>query len=314
MQYVTCNFCGADDTEPVNHGPDLLLQMPGDFHLVRCRRCGLIYQNPQLSFAELAAHYPDDYLPYQQPEGKRRSSIEQVSHNQALNRFCDRVMARRPQPGRLLDVGCATGDFLFAMQQRGWQVWGVEPVVHAAAQARQAFGLEVYTGLLEEAAYPADSFDVVTLWDVLEHVADPLATLTETAHILRPGGLLVFSIPNPASIEARLFGANWVGWERPRHLHLIPPNLVPAYLQRAGLAPAGIESFSGRLRLTLLSIEFALKARGIAERKWRRWLDLAYSWPLRLATWPIYKLGESLNLATIMTVFAEKPGTLADER
>ncbi len=309
MQHVTCNFCGADDTELVNHGPDLLLQIPGDFYLVCCRRCGLIYQNPQLSFAELAAHYPDDYLPYQQPEGERPFSIEQTSHNQALARFCDRIMARRPQPGRLLDVGCATGDFLFAMQQRGWQVQGVEPVIHAAALARQTFGLDVHTGLLEEAGYAPNQFDVVTLWDVLEHVADPLATLTETARILRPGGMLVFSLPNPASFEARLFGANWVGWERPRHLHLIPPELIPAYLQRVGLAFVGIESFSGRLRLTLLSIEFMLKDWGIPEQRWRRWLNLAYSWPLRLATWPLYKLGERLNRTTIMTVFAEKPGS-----
>jgi SAM-dependent methyltransferase len=307
MKDIPCNFCGADETDLVNHGPDLLLQKPGDFYLVRCRRCGLIYQNPQPSFVELAAHYPHDYLPYQQAEGKRPSSLERASHNQALARLCDRVIARRPQPGRLLDVGCATGDFLFAMQQRGWQVQGVEPVAHAAAQARQLFDLDVYTGLLEEAAYQANTFDVVTLWDVLEHVTDPLATLIEVARILRPGGLLLFSLPNPASIEARLFGGSWVGWERPRHLTLIPPALVPPYLQRAGLTFKGIESFSGRLRLTLLSVEFALKARGMAERKWRRWLNLAYSWPLRLATWPLYKLSERFNRSTIMTVIAEKP-------
>ena len=306
MQYISCNFCGADNSELVNHGPDLLLQKPGNFYLVRCRDCGLIYQNPQLSFAELAPHYPDDYLPYQQTEKKRPSSLEQASRNQAMTRLCNRVTMRRPQPGRLLDVGCATGSFLFAMQQRGWQVQGVEPVAHAAAQAQQTFGLDVYNGLLEEAAYTANSFDVITLWDVLEHVADPLATLTEVARILRPNGLLLFSLPNPNSIEAHLFGGSWIGWERPRHLFLIPPALVPAYVQQVGLTFTGIESFGGRLHLTLLSIEFALKARGIEEHKWRRWLNLAYSWPLRLATWPLYKVSERFNRSTIMTVVAEK--------
>jgi SAM-dependent methyltransferase len=311
MKEVACNFCEADDAELVNRGPDLLLQKPGDFRLVRCRRCGLIYQNPQLSWEELTPHYPDDYLPYQVDEVallERTTSLAQMSRNQALDRLRARVISRRPEPGRLLDVGCAAGSFLLAMGQKGWQAQGVEPAANAAAAARKK-GLDVFTGKLEEAAYPNASFDVVTLWDVLEHVADPLATLQEVARILRPGGLLVFSLPNPDSVEARLFGANWVGWERPRHLHLIPLKLAPAYLTKAGLRFTGVESFSGRLSLTLLSVEFALKARGTPETKWRRWLDLAYNLPLRLATWPLYKVGERFNLTTIMTLFAERPSS-----
>jgi 2-polyprenyl-3-methyl-5-hydroxy-6-metoxy-1,4-benzoquinol methylase len=307
MKHICCNFCGADDTELVNHGPDLLLQKPGDFYLVRCRHCGLIYQNPQLSQAELAAHYPQEYLPYQQVATKRPSAVTQVSRDHAINRLCDRVERRRPQHGRLLDVGCATGSFLHAMKQRGWQVQGVEPITHAAAQAQHLFGLEVFVGLLEEAAYPDATFDVVTLWDVLEHVADARTTLQEASRILKPGGLLVCSVPNPASVEARLFGSYWVGWERPRHLTLIPPALFPAYLLKAELSFSGIESFNGRLNLTLLSLEFALKARGVPARKWRPWLNLAYAPPFRLATWPLYKLGERLNKTSIMTVFAERP-------
>jgi SAM-dependent methyltransferase len=196
------------------------------------------------------------------------------------------------------------------MQQRGWHVQGVEPIAHAAEQACQDFGLEVFVGTVEEAAYPDESFDVVTLWDVLEHVTDVQTTLMETARILKPGGLLVFSVPNPASVEARLFGSNWVGWERPRHLTLIPPSLIPAYLHKVGLELEQIESFNGRLRLTLLSIEFVLKSRNIPEQKWRRYLNLAYTMPLRLATWPLYKLGEHFNQTSIMTVFAFRPDKL----
>lgn len=302
MNHIRCNFCGADDTEVVNHGRDLLLDKEGDFYLVRCRQCGLIYQNPQLSFAQLSAHYPSDYLPYQAP-----APPPQAGQQPVWGRFCDRIIARVPQPGHILDVGCATGGFLQAMQQRGWQVQGIEPVPHAAAYARQQLGPVVQTGFLEDAAYADQQFDVVTLWDVLEHVADPLATLQEVARILKPGGLLAFSVPNPACLEASLFGAHWLGWERPRHLHLIPPKLVPAYLERAGLQFQKIESFNGRLRLTLLSIEFALKAKGYPEQRWRPWLNWAYNMPLRIATWPIYKLAERFNQTTIMTVFAHRP-------
>jgi SAM-dependent methyltransferase len=310
MNHVRCNFCNADDAETLNHGPDLLLDKPGDFYLVRCRQCGLVYQNPRLSQAELSVHYPNNYLPYQQDAGERQTRFEQVSRDRAISRFCDRIIRKRPQPSCLLDVGCATGAFLYAMQQRGWHVQGLEPNAHAATQAKQVFGLDVFVGMLSEAVYPDASFDVVTLWDVLEHVQDVQATLVETARILKPGGLLVFSVPNPASIEARLFGSNWVGWERPRHLTLIPPRLIPAYLHKAGLELEKIESFNGRLRLTLLSIEFVLKAHNIPEQKWRRYLNLAYTMPLRLATWPLYKLGEYFNQTSIMTVFATRPDTL----
>lgn len=310
MKHVFCNFCDADDFETLNHGPDLLLNKSGDFYLVRCRQCGLIYQNPQLSSEELSLHYPNDYLPYQLNTTEKQTRLEQVSQDRAISRFCERITSKRPQPGRLLDVGCATGAFLYAMQQQGWRVDGVEPNAHAASQAKQKFDLDIFVGILAEAAYPSASFDVVTLWDVLEHVTDVKATLTETARILKPGGLLVFSVPNPASVEAHLFGANWVGWERPRHLTLIPPKLLSAYLHKTGLELKQIESFNGRLRLTLLSIEFVLKAHNIPEQKWRRYLNMAYNMPLRLATWPLYKLGEYFNKTSIMTVFATRPDRL----
>ena len=307
MKHIVCNFCGQDDTDPVNHGSDLLLNKQGNFYLVRCHHCGLIYQNPQLSITDLAAHYPDDYLPYQSSAVDRDLRSQQVLRNRGIIRFCDRIIRHHPEVGRLLDVGCSTGSFLYAMRNRGWQVQGVEPVAYAAEQARQDFGLEIYTGVLETAVYPDSSFDVVTLWDVLEHVPDPKATLAETARILKPGGLLVFSLPNPDCVEAHLFGGNWVGWERPRHLHLIPLPLINSYLELVGLQMKAVESFNGRLSLTLLSLEFALKARGIRESKWRPWLRFIYNPIIRALVWPVYKLGEKLNKTTNMTVFAKRP-------
>lgn len=308
MKPVSCNFCGQDDTEIINSGPDLLLNKDGHFTLVRCRQCGLIYQNPQLTLSELSNHYPDNYLPYQHiPDLTQRK--EQISKDTAIQRFCSRIIKHHPQPGQLLDIGCATGDFLYAMQQRQWRVQGIEPVPYAAQQAQQLLGQNIHTGTLEDTAFLDNTFDVVTLWDVLEHLPNPKSALLEINRILKPGGLLVFSIPNPNSIEARLFGKNWLGWERPRHLHLIPPHLVPKYLSITGFRIKTIESFNGRLSLTLLSLEFMLKAHGIPEQKWRPWLKMAYTMPFRMATWPVYKIAEQFNKTTIMTIFAERPAT-----
>lgn len=303
MKYVHCNYCNQDNTELVNRGPDLLLNRPGDFHLVRCRHCGLIYQNPQLSNSELLQHYPEDYLPYMKDLRSEKSLFRRFDLEHGLARRCQRVMRHCTEPGILLDVGCATGLFMNAMRERGWRVAGVELSPYAAEYARQTFHLDVFAGTLEAAAYPDDSFNVVTLWDVFEHLPNPKATLAEIARILKPGGLVTMSLPNPTSVEANLFGSNWVGWDRPRHLHLFTPAVLRCYLQDAGVIIESIESFSGRLGLTLLSVEFLCKARGMREEKWQRWLKLAYSWPLRVASWPLYWLGEAMNKTTVMTVF-----------
>ena len=202
--------------------------------------------------------------------------------------------------------GCATGQFLQAMQEYGWQVMGVELSAFAAIYAREVVGLDVKIGTLEEVALIGGSFDVVTLWDVFEHVLDPKATLTEIGRLLKPRGLVVIHTPNPTCLEARLFGANWIGWERPRHLHLYSPDVLRRYLQATGFEMITIESFSGRLGVTLLSVEYALKAWGISEAKWRPWLKLAYNLPLRLATWPLYQLLERTNKMTGMTIFAQR--------
>ena len=312
MKTVNCNFCGQNDTELVNEGPDLLLGKPGRFRLVRCRHCGLIYQNPMLSFAELSAHYPHNYLPYKKTAALP-PSWKRITHNHATRRQCRRVMHHHPQAGRLLDVGCATGLFLQAMRHYGWQVTGVEPNAEAAAYGRDTLGLDIFVGTLAEVTFPAQAFDVVTLWDVLEHVHDPKATLAEISRLLRPGGLLVVSLPNPTSVEARLFGDYWIGWERPRHLYLFTPALIQCYLERAGFTMNGIESFSGRLNLTLLSIAFYCQAKGIPERRWRPWLKIAYNLPLRIATWPLYRLSEKLNKSSVMTVFATRSAPGATE-
>jgi SAM-dependent methyltransferase len=304
MNHVNCNYCGRDDTELVNSGPDLLLNRPGDFGLVRCRNCGLIYQNPRLAREELLHHYPDSYLLYTTQESEETSALQRLSQQHGLARRCQRVKRHAPTPGKLLDIGCSTGHYLAAMRERGWQVAGVELSEYAASYARQNFNLDVRTGTLHEAGFTDDQFDLVTLWDVFEHVLDPKATLAEIARILKPGGLVVISSPNPTGIEARLFGSSWVGWERPRHLHLFTPDVLRRYLHDAGFSLRSIESFSGRLSVTLLSVEFMLKAHGIPEGKFRPWLKAAYNWPLRLLTWPLYRLGEAFNKTTGMTAYA----------
>jgi SAM-dependent methyltransferase len=118
----------------------------------------------------------------------------------------------------VLDVGCATGELLLAIRREGnASVTGVEPGERAAYIARQR-GLDVRQGMLEDADFPDASFDTVVLSHTLEHVRDPVATLREIYRVLEPGGALILWLPNADSIEARVLGRHWIGYDPPRHL------------------------------------------------------------------------------------------------
>jgi 2-polyprenyl-3-methyl-5-hydroxy-6-metoxy-1,4-benzoquinol methylase len=304
MKYVNCNYCGADQTEPVNHGPDLLLNRPEQYYLVRCCQCGLIYQNPQPTLEELSQHYPEDYKPYRHNIQDEKQVTRRLDAQYGLTRRSQQLISHHPEPGKLLDIGCATGLFINEMQLRGWHVQGVELSAYAAEYARQTFALDVVTGTVETAAFPSHTFDVITMWDVLEHVIDPKGTLAEIKRILKPGGMLALSLPNPSCIEARLFGSTWIGWDRPRHLHIFTPSVLKKYLNDAGFQNLTFESLGGRLGLTLLSLQLLLTQKGVNPSKIQTWTNIIYNWPFRVATWPIYRIGEKLNQTTVMNVFA----------
>jgi SAM-dependent methyltransferase len=303
MKYVSCNYCQSDDTHFVTHGPDLFLNLPGDFVLVRCNTCGLIYQNPQLTRRELEPHYPELYEPYKKNPDDESSLVRRFDIQYGINRRCRQLINYHPHPGKILDIGCATGLFLKTISDFGWQATGIEPSDYASEYARKTFNLDVKTGVLEDFCIPTDEFDVVTMWDVLEHVPDPRMTLTEVARVLKPGGLLALSLPNPTCPEAQIFGDSWIGWDRPRHLYLFTPKVLQRYLSDAGFGTMSLESLGGRLGLTLLSFEMYLKAKGVSEKKGRQIRDLLNNWPFRIGSWPIYKLGELTNRTTVMNVF-----------
>ena len=119
---------------------------------------------------------------------------------------------------RALEIGCATGQYLVRMQEAGWKATGIEPGVRPAGTARDA-GLDVYCGMLETCQMPPESFELAAAWMVIEHVPDPRDTLQRLYSLLKPGGILIFSIPNAGCWEAGFFGRHWYVLELPRHLH-----------------------------------------------------------------------------------------------
>jgi SAM-dependent methyltransferase len=193
-----------------------------------CRACGAAWQHPPPAAEAVAAAYremrDDRYLA---EETARRRSLRR-----ALALVERRAGARR---GRLLDVGCSAGLFAELARASGWDVLGIEPSRWLAARAEERLGGGVLCARFEEAALEPGSFDVVCLWDVLEHVPDPQAFLARAAAALRPGGLLALNVPNIRSWIARALGRRWP-LLLPEHLFFFSPASLRLLLGRNALA------------------------------------------------------------------------------
>jgi len=301
VEYVTCPICRADAGTLLLESADLFY--PGDerFRLVTCGECGHIYQNPRPTEASIDHYYPPDYHPFQTAIEDEPARLRRAERGYGRWRACMAVHRAAGQPGKILDIGCATGIFLDGMRSMGWQTYGVEPSASAAEYARARFRLDVFQGRLERAHIATCIFDVITLWDVFEHVHEPGQILDEIARILRPGGLLILSLPNPDSLEARLLGRDWVGWDLPRHLNLFRPAQLRLLLARRGFVVERIHSPMYGYATLVMSLEQRL--RRVGRYAWAP--RLLRSWPLRILAMPYYAGPANwYNLASTMVVVA----------
>jgi SAM-dependent methyltransferase len=216
---IACPLCDL-------HSEEELLAVAGEadrpFRLVRCGECGMVYLNPRPDVASIGRFYPEDYEPYQPPRAQRGGWWKRLRgpDRDSLTGF--------PLHGnrRLLDYGCGSGWYAHRMRERGWRVTGMDMSPHAVEQARSHFGLEVIHGTLPHAEVAPESFDVITMGAVLEHIHWPHQVIAAVARALAPGGRLVISVPNIASWGYRTFGKDWWPLELPRHLlHFTPATL-----------------------------------------------------------------------------------------
>jgi SAM-dependent methyltransferase len=198
------------------------------FVLRGCQDCGFSFSSPQPNEEWLSQLYGKTSDSYFTPLG------EGSPERQAFyRRVQTAVMERGIEKGRVLDIGCGTGEAL-ASWREGFVRHGVEPSRFAAERARATAGADVHVGTLETARYPSGYFDVVTAFDVLEHLPDPRRLLQEVARVLRPGGLLVVETGNIHSLNARLAAGHWYYVRLPGHLSFFGPSTLRRVLDETG--------------------------------------------------------------------------------
>lgn len=166
--------------------------------------------------------------------------------------------SKLPVTPAALEIGCATGQYLIRLTQAGWLVTGIEPGERPAAAARAA-GLDVHHGTLDDVSFPESSFELAAAWMVIEHVPNPRETLQQIHALLKPGGMLIFSIPNAGCWESAVFGRNWYVLELPRHLHHFTTHSITRLLQECGfediriIHQRNVSNIVGSIALTILS-------------------------------------------------------------
>lgn len=308
MEEVVCALCGQRDEEHFLERGDRLHASPTTFQYVRCRRCGLIYLNPRPIQGAMESYYPDRYEGF---IAKKENIVFRLGARYRMVKRCRAVMARHGlNKGRLLDIGCATGDFLAAMRRQEWEVYGVEPVKSAAQEAQRRLGEKIFHGVLEDASFPDAYFDVVTLWDVLEHLHDPVSSLSEIHRILSPEGLMVLGVPHLASFDAALFGRYWIGWDAPRHLYAFDSDVLKVLLSNAGFISHDRNCFYGGYGAFYLSLRFYLEEKVEPGKAREIFLRFSSQRLFRYLLWPYFRISYLLERGPVIVYFCKKAETL----
>jgi SAM-dependent methyltransferase len=206
-----CIACACTEFEVLYKVTDTNQGVPGEWNLMICKQCGLGFIEPFPSQSQIESFYIDQFYT---DDGQRfQGWVEYLRGMLAWIRGID-LNRIAPMKGRLLDFGAGAGHFSKAQEERGWEVYSVDPYSNKANSA----DLCKLDGDRIKLEFPNHYFDVITLWYVIEHLRNPAAAIAEFKRVLKPGGILVLAQQDFASVQARLFGPRWLILDPPRHL------------------------------------------------------------------------------------------------
>ena len=294
------------------------------FTIARCGMCGLSLTQPIPLKDMLGKYYPDAY--YGDPTERRFPGIVQLLQQGLYAYRVRRVSGFVRGPfRRVLDIGCGKGFLLKEFQRNGWDVQGVELSDHSARHAREVLGLNIHVGDQWAKAMNDECIDAAILWHVLEHSPDPSQQLMEIHRLLVPGGLLLVSVPNFGSLEARLSTSGWFHLDVPRHLAHFTMDTLSTTLQECGyeivsgmrLAPeydlfSFVQSTLNRAGLPPNHLYRMLRGRGaklpgLPPQWWYQPLTLALAIPLTLIGLVWVPLLAIWGEGSTLSFFARKP-------
>jgi SAM-dependent methyltransferase len=299
FEQVPCNLCGVENYEIIFIAKDWFFQLPGEFPVVKCKNCGLVYLNPRLTTEAMVSYYPKNYythnpLIYNKNYSNLVVKIKETAKYLVLDcyererkwkffiiaLFWKYIHTKGRwgligERGKLLDLGCGNGGYLQSINQ-DWLVGkkiecvGVDPDKEAIKHARK-IGLKVKEGTIETAAFPDSYFDIVRINHTIEHISEPLGTLKEVYRIIKPGGKVIIEVPNFDSVGRKLLKDKWAGIDAPRHYFEFSPVTLKRMLVLSGFQPLSIAKWHGMYcrKLSLEWVNKYWKSVGVNEQKRR---------------------------------------------
>jgi len=273
---MNCTTCGSSAIGGYLRGDDV-----GE--ILQCTACESVFLSQERQESPAESLYSQDYFTEREGyffhDGVVDGSGQESAHVADFRAGLALVEAHAPATGSLLDVGCATGSFLSLAKAKGWECRGVEVSAFAAAQARERTGCEIFCGKLEDAPFASGTFDVITMWDLLEHLPDPLQGLEAARRLLKPSGLLLVNTPNENSLLRQVARLLYRG-SRGRitapvnrlyhryHLHYFAAETLTVLYRRAGfelleMKTKQIPMSRGRISV---ATKMAMRALSVAER------------------------------------------------
>lgn len=239
VEPTACVVCQSSQAAPEARGKDYLYRTSDqEYRFCRCLSCGHLYLNPRPTIAEIGRIYPPEYPTYTKRFGRSDSLFARLKDRVLLGRF-DAVAARLPASMRVLDVGCGDGRFLLALRRRYPAAeltgldWSFGPAI---ADELAGADVDTITGAIETNSLPDETFDVITMNQLIEHTWDVRLVLERCKRALKVGGLLAIETPNPDGWDRRLFKTGgWGGYYWPRHLNLFTREHLARIITESGL-------------------------------------------------------------------------------
>jgi len=313
---AACPLCGSAEFRLLYTASDRLYRTTARrFQVVECAGCGLLRLAPRPGPDELQAYYPRRY--WFAPEGGAASRLEEAWRRAVVRdhvRFVRRALREAGRDGPVLDVGCGGGLFLRVLKEAGLRVVGLDAAEEAAGICWRRNGVPAVCGNLARVPLAPDSCAAVTMFHVLEHVADPRACVLAARELLPPGGRLILQTPNAASWQFALLGRRWSGLDVPRHLVTFRARDLERRVESCGFQVVRRKHLSLRDNPAGLATSLApgldpmaRRVRGVAETGVTRLLkDLVY-FGLLLAVLPLALAEAACRAGSTIMLEARKP-------
>ena len=192
------------------------------FQIVQCDLCGFKFTNPRPEEDKLGVYYKsEDYVSHSNTKkGFINSTYQSVRKYTLLKKL--QLISKYYKSGKILDIGCGTGEFLNTCKNAKWETIGIEPDPDARKMAADNFGLDIR----QESALKdltEHSFDIISMWHVLEHVPRLNERIEELKRLIKPNGIIIIAVPNCNSLDAKIYKENWAAYDVPRHLYHFTP-------------------------------------------------------------------------------------------